>query len=102
MSDEAVTELLGPTLKQFTNKTLDLPALLENLNQVRSSGFAFDFDEHTLGIGAIAMRLQTSQGHDAIDAVGPVWRMEQSIATIQQALLACRNSLFDAMRGIGT
>jgi IclR family transcriptional regulator, acetate operon repressor len=102
MSDEAVVELLGPNLKQFTDKTLDLPGLLADLARIRSTGFACDFDEHTLGVGAIAVGLQTPQGHYAIDVVGPVWRMEQSIDAIKQALLECRNNLLGAMRSIGS
>lgn len=101
MTDEAVSQLLGPTLKQYTDKTPDLAKLLEDLQEVRRTGFAYDFDEHTLGIGAIAVGLQTPQGSYAIDVVGPSWRMEQSLAHIQQALLECRDNLLKAMRSIG-
>ena len=100
MDDKAVMEMLGTELKPLTPKTLTLAQLLEQLEQVRHSGFALDFDEHTVGIGAIAVGLQTPQGRYAIDVVGPVWRMEQATETIKAALTKCQRDLADALRSI--
>jgi IclR family acetate operon transcriptional repressor len=100
MRDEAVTQMLGAELASLTPKTLTLEQLLMQLGQIRRSGFATDFDEHTLGVGAIAVGLQTPQGQYAIDVVGPVWRMEQAIDAIKAALTTCQQGLTKAMRSI--
>jgi len=44
--------------------------------------------------------LQTPQSQYAIDVVGPVWRMEESIDAIRTALSKCQKDLTDAMRSI--
>lgn len=101
LQDQAVRDLLGPELQQFTPKTPTLPQLLEQLEQVRADGFAYDFDEHTIGVGAIAVGLQTPQGRYAIDVVGPVWRIEQSLDSVKAALLKCQQDLINGLRSIG-
>jgi IclR family acetate operon transcriptional repressor len=100
MRDPTVMNMLGTELKRLTPKTPTLKQLLVQLGHVRQSGFAFDFDEHTLGVGAIAVGLQTPQGQYAIDVVGPVWRMEQAMETIKAALTTCQRDLTNAMRSI--
>lgn len=99
-SDEVVKQMLGSILEPLTPKTPTLEQLLTQLEEIRSTGFAFDFDEHTIGVGAIAVSLQTPQGQYAIDVVGPVWRMEASIDAIKTALTTCQQDLSDAMRSI--
>ncbi|MBA1205246.1 IclR family transcriptional regulator [Pseudomonas capeferrum] len=100
MHDNAVMKMLGTELKRLTPKTPTLEQLLGQLEQIRISGFASDFDEHTLGVGAVAVGLQTPQGQYAIDVVGPVWRMEESIEVIKTALTKCQKDLTAAMRSI--
>lgn len=100
MHNDAVLKMLGTELKRLTPKTPTLETLLGQLEQIRLSGFATDFDEHTIGVGAIAVGLQTPQGQYAIDVVGPVWRMEESIDGIKTALSKCQKDLTDAMRSI--
>ncbi|MGC1332332.1 IclR family transcriptional regulator [Pseudomonas sp.] len=100
MTDSAVTRMLGTELSVLTPKTPTIERLLAQLDDIRQGGFASDFDEHTLGVGALAIGLQTPQGHYAIDVVGPVWRMEQAIHTIKAALITCRDDLLAAMRSI--
>ena len=100
LNDQAICELLGPELKQFTPKTPTLQELLIQLGQVRQGGFAYDFDEHTIGVGAIAVGIQTPQGRYAIDVVGPVWRIEQAKETVEAALLKCKEDLINGLRSI--
>lgn len=100
MPDSAVTRLLGTEIPPLTPKTPTLAKLLEQVEDIRRGGFATDFDEHTLGVGAIAIGLQTPQGQYAIDVVGPVWRMEQATDAIKAALTTCRDDLLAAMRSI--
>lgn len=98
MDDEGVRELLNGRMERFTPKTPALDELLSQLSDVRSSGFATDFDEHTPGVGAIAVGLKTAQGEYAIDVVGPVWRMEKSMSEIRDALVICQSNLSKALR----
>lgn len=101
MDDEAVVKLIGPDLKPLTPDTPTLPQLLEQLKHVREDGFAYDFGEHTVGIGAIAIGLQTPQGFYAIDVAGPVWRIEQAKDSVKAALLKCQEDLINGLRSIG-
>lgn len=101
MHDQAIRELLGTTLEPLTPKTPSLAQLLEQLEAVRQDGFAFDFDEHTQGVGAIAVELQTPQGRYAIDVVGPVWRIEQAKESVKAALIKCQENLISGLRSIG-
>ncbi|MNU38660.1 HTH-type transcriptional regulator SrpS [compost metagenome] len=100
MQNAAVARLLGDKLKPLTPKTLSLCQLIEQLDDIRSGGFAYDFNEHTQGVGAVAVGLQTPQGHYAIDVVGPVWRIEQQLELVKAALLKCQDDLSNAMRSI--
>ncbi|GLK88694.1 IclR family transcriptional regulator [Pseudomonas turukhanskensis] len=100
MTDEAVVRMLGDTLKPITAKTPTMTELLAQLAEVRRIGFATDFDEHTVGVGAIAVSLQTPQGQYSIDVVGPVWRMEQNMDSLKAALFKCQQDLIQAMRSI--
>ena len=93
MSDEAVVQLLGPQLEPLTPATPDLPRLLEQLAQVRMQGYACDANEHMMGIGAMAVALQTSQGQYALALVGPVWRVEAQCEAFRQALFETRDAL---------
>jgi DNA-binding IclR family transcriptional regulator len=100
MQDQAIRELLGAELKPLTPKTPSLTQLLGQMEAIRQDGFAFDFDEHTLGVGAIAVGLQTPQGRYAIDVVGPVWRIEQAKEPVKAALMKCREDLIRGLRSI--
>lgn len=100
LHDQAICELLGPELKQFAPNTPTLPQLLKQLEQVGQGGFAYDFDEHTMGVGAIAVGIKTPQGRYAIDVVGPVWRIEQAKETVEAALLKCKEDLIKGLRSI--
>lgn len=100
MDDETVVKLVGPTLKSLTPETPTLDQLLVQLAEIRKDGFAYDFNEHTPGVGAIAVGLQTPQGNYAIDVVGPVWRLKSSIDAIKCALLVCQDGLNKALRSI--
>ena len=93
MSDEAVVQLLGPVLEPLTPSTPDLPRLLEQLAEVRERGYACDANEHMMGVGAMAVALQTSQGQYALALVGPVWRVEAQHVLFREALFDTREAL---------
>lgn len=100
MDDKTVMQLLDGKIKPLTPKTLALEQLLEELKQIRLDGFAYDFEEHMTGVGAVAIGLRTPQGHYAISLVGPVSRIEAAQATIKQALADCQQGLTAALRSI--
>ncbi|MBC2677594.1 IclR family transcriptional regulator [Pseudomonas sp. CFBP 8771] len=97
MSDEAVVQLLGPVLEPLTPSTPDLPHLLEQLAEVRVRDYACDANEHMMGVGAVAVALQTSQGQYALALVGPVWRVEAQHEVFRQALFDTRQALTRAL-----
>ncbi|RZA27746.1 MAG: IclR family transcriptional regulator, partial [Proteobacteria bacterium] len=97
MSDEAVVQLLGPVLEPLTPSTPDLPHLLEQLAEVRARDYACDANEHMMGVGAMAVALQTSQGQYALALVGPVWRVEAQHEAFRQALFETRQALTRAL-----
>ncbi|BFT64293.1 IclR family transcriptional regulator C-terminal domain-containing protein [Pseudomonas moorei] len=100
LDDEAVIKLVGHTLQPLTPKTPTLSELLAQLKLVREEGFAYDFDEHTIGVGAVAVGLQTPQGSYSIDVVGPVWRLQEDLPGIKEALMNCQSGLNKALRGL--
>jgi DNA-binding IclR family transcriptional regulator len=75
-----------------------LAQLLEELNVVRSSGLAFDREEHTIGICAVGIAVEDSSGREiAISIPLPATRFygqEQRLAT---ALLAMKKEITAAL-----
>lgn len=100
MDDGTVHDLLGPALEPSTPQTPTLSLLLKQLAEIRLNGFAYSFEEYEVGVGAIAVGLQTLQGHYAIDVVGPVWRIEQAEDAIKDVLVKCRDGLISGLRSI--
>lgn len=93
MTNAQVIGLLDGVLAPLTPNTLTLPRLLEDLEQVRQQGVAFDHEEHRAGIGSIAMGVETAQGFYAISVVGPSWRISDQREPIIQALVECQAAL---------
>ena len=100
MDNEAVIKLVGRKIKALTPNTLTLPALLEQLDDIRQTGIAFGNEEHTQGVASVAVSLQTPQGFYSIDVAGPAWRIAQARDSIQTALLKCRDELMGGLRGL--
>ncbi|MDE1169028.1 MAG: IclR family transcriptional regulator C-terminal domain-containing protein [Pseudomonas sp.] len=98
-SNEAVAQLLEGLVEPLTPNTLTLPQLLQELQQVRAEGFAYDREEHMVGVGAVATGLYTEQGAYAISLVGPAWRIKAQHEFIKQALGECRDALASAVNG---
>ncbi|TWI52475.1 IclR family transcriptional regulator [Pseudomonas duriflava] len=102
MSDRAVTQLLNEPLRSLTPNThTALLPLLEELRQVRQEGFAYDREEHMIGVRAIATGIETPHGHYAISLAGPAFRIVAAQDELRAALDECRNALADALRSQG-
>ena len=74
LGDERARDLLPPRLERFTAATItSRGALLEQLAEVRRSGVAYDREEHTEGICAVAATVS--------DAGGPVAAISVPVPT---------------------
>lgn len=92
LSDETVHQLYptGP-LERMTPCTLSrLDRLIEQLNDIRAGGFAYDIEEHAMGSCAIGLPVKTANGaHLAVSVVVPVSRFAERKQAIEEALRAC-------------
>lgn len=92
MPDSEVERLLGSKLSRATASSItSVPALLAELAEVRRTGFAYDRQELSDGICAIAIRIAVPNGRDhAVSVVVPAQRFEASLAAIRTALFTCK------------
>jgi DNA-binding IclR family transcriptional regulator len=100
MSVAAVERLLGPELDRLTARSIgSLPELLEELEEVRRSGFAYDRQEHTEGVCAIGVGIAPLAGRMyAVSAAMPEQRFEAALPVVRPALLACKDGIELALR----
>jgi IclR family transcriptional regulator, acetate operon repressor len=92
MSDAGVASVLGPTLVPATGRSItSLPALLAELADVRRTGFAYDREELSEGVCAIAAGITAARGrHYAVSVVVPAQRFEPALPAIRAALAVCK------------
>ncbi|MFF7709696.1 IclR family transcriptional regulator C-terminal domain-containing protein [Pseudomonas sp. NPDC007930] len=88
MSNEAVVALLDGKMRALTANTRSLAQLLAELETIRAENFSCDLEEQLAGVGAMAVGLDTRQGHYALSVVGPAWRIDAQRASLRQALEA--------------
>lgn len=85
LSEQQVTELLHRKgLHHYTPHTLMSPhSLKENLAQIRKTGYAFDDEEHALGLRCVASCIYDEHGEPfaAISISGPVSRITDDRVT---------------------
>jgi DNA-binding IclR family transcriptional regulator len=95
MTDAAVERLLGPTLSAATERSItSVPTLLAELAEVRRSGFAYDREELSEGICAIAAAVGVPGGpYHAVSVVVPAQRFEPALPAIRVALQACKAAI---------
>ncbi len=86
MSDAKVLEWLDGDLPPRTRNSKNLKELLKELTEIRATGFAYDNEEHTEGVSAIAMALGTYRGTYAISVVTPTPRMTARVDDFRHAL----------------
>ncbi len=91
LSEQQVTDLLHRKgLHHYTPHTLMSPhSLKENLAQVRKTGYAFDDEEHALGLRCVAACIYDEHGEPfaAISISGPVSRITDDRVTEIGALV---------------
>lgn len=88
MTDEHVTTLMAGHLDQLTPNTIvDMRTLLDELEEVRRSGVAFDREEHSIGISAVGTRLDNPYGLKvALSIPAPTTRFADREAELTEAL----------------
>jgi IclR family transcriptional regulator, acetate operon repressor len=89
---EELTRRLPDRLRPITRRTLrERDALLAELDEVRATGIAFDREEHTEGVAAVATTLQSASGQvAAVSIVMPAGRFAERKEKIVAALLEMR------------
>lgn len=102
--DNRIASMLsGRTLQHFTDKTRDsLPALLQDMADIRARGFSIDDEEHTLGMRCVAAPIFDEYGEAVagISISGPAVRLpDAKIDALGPAVQAAAEGLTKAMGG---
>lgn len=99
--DEVLRRLAGRLTSQTSRTVTDLPRLMEQIDEVRRTGFAFDYDEQIEGICAIGAAVRTGWGQIYGLAIPvPAARFHGREAMLQEKLARCRD-LIQARAGGG-
>lgn len=96
---EKVERILRSPLSRLTPNTIIKPgALLEQLDEVRQTGLAYDFEEHTEGISAVGTAFVDPVGRAvALSIPAPSSRFGRHQARLAKKILAARNSIQQAL-----
>lgn len=99
LDDSVVEELLPRSLKRYTNRTkMAQGQVLEELEEIRRTGIAFDEDEHTLGITAAAIGARDPFGSVfTVSIPVPTQRFQEERDVIVETLLEAKERLQDLL-----
>lgn len=99
---EAV-RLIPRSLEPFTVHTnVNRETLLREVDLVRSSGVAYDHQEHTIGVSAVGAAIRDAAGAmAAVTVVMPAARLEGNEEHVANALLRVRDEIQTALNGEG-
>lgn len=93
MSAEKAAEWLGDDLPPRTSRSKGLAGVLAELEAIRRSGFAYDYEEHTEGVCAVSVSIGTYRGAYAVTVLAPTARMRANADTFKRALADTRTLL---------
>lgn len=93
LSDEQILDVLGESPEKLTKATQSVKSLLNEMVQIRASGFAIDQEEHTIGISACSILIPTFMGPHAVAVVAPTSRFQMRAEEFRHALQACKASI---------
>lgn len=101
-TDEGIERLFSAGLTPLTDHTItDMPRLLKEIEQVRSSGFSYDIEEHALGVCAIGTGIVTPDGKPyAFSVAMPASRYATMKPVVEAALEECRSMLLNLIRSV--
>jgi DNA-binding IclR family transcriptional regulator len=93
--------LVPRQLAPMTENTItDRGAFFEEIEKIRASGVAYDYEEHTVGIAAAAVAVRDSVGAvAAISVIIPAARSHGSWDQVTAALLRARDQIQAALHG---
>ena len=99
LETDKAERILRLPMSKLTAKTITtLTALRRQLDQIRRSGLAYDFEEHTEGISAVGSAFTDPVGRlVAISIPVPSYRFKRLKATLAKELLTARSSIQQAM-----
>ncbi|HBT4769503.1 IclR family transcriptional regulator [Klebsiella pneumoniae] len=92
LPDERIAEIFHQFPDKRTLRTLDtLPAILEEIRQIRHQGFAVDHEEHAAGVCGIGVSIRASLSeHYAISVAVPAVRFNEKFDLLLSSLMQCR------------
>jgi DNA-binding IclR family transcriptional regulator len=101
LSPEELARVLPARLQRMTPNTItDRRRLLEELEQVRAAGLAYDHEEYTPGIAAVGTTVRDAMGSvAAITIVVPASRFEGREQVLAAALLRTRDDIQQVLSG---
>jgi DNA-binding IclR family transcriptional regulator len=99
LPDGAVARLLGGVLVRPTGRgNACLDDLLVELRQIRRTGFAYDRQEHSVGVCAVGMPIRAVDGWPyAVSVAVPEQRFEAVLPAVQAALEVCKAGIEHAL-----
>jgi DNA-binding IclR family transcriptional regulator len=89
LSDQHMLQLATAEWAQH-GQTVDLPAFIAMIAQIRHTGLAEDLDAHTAGISALGISFTDGTDHYAISVPIPSSRFAEKSVIVTQALLALK------------
>lgn len=93
MPDGQLHPLLDEILPADTAQADDRAALLAELEEIRKSGVATDYESYREGVAAFAVAVHTVFGDFAIAIVLPASRAQKPLAVFAKPLLACKQEV---------
>jgi IclR family acetate operon transcriptional repressor len=102
LSNDEIERMMSGRMPALTARTLQsMPALVAEVEEIRRTGLAYDREEHAPGVCAIAVPIVVRglRTH-AVSVAMPSNRFEESLPSVQKALIACRAAIErEAIRG---
>ena len=101
LPDDELAELLPARLQRLTRNTItDRRKLLDELEQVRESGVAYDREEYSVGISAVGTTVRDAMGSvAAVTVVVPASRFVGQEERLGEALLRTRDEIQQVLSG---
>ena len=88
LQDESARRIISRELSVANSGTKNFPVLEQELNEIRTSGYALDVDEHTTGISAAGIAFETANAIYAISIPAPTNRFLERKEFLVKQLLA--------------
>lgn len=101
MSHDKVVEWFAGGLSPEGRHPKTPSQLLSELEEIRRSGFAYDYEGYTEGLCAVAMSLGTYRGTYAVSVLAPAPRMHLKVEPFKKALKDRRDAL-ERLLGTGS